>query len=145
MTDDVITFKRYVGAFNNVSRVAFGTDYENGEVGIANGFYYSLVAYDGRLISVNLSKNGDVNITVGPSDLNKSPQLFVEPTASTLEDDGVRNIVVQVAAEMADLLSIRELHLGNEYWTFISKKGIELPPGWDFTNSEGGEIHLERG
>jgi len=143
--DDVITFKRYVGAFNNVSRVIFGTDYKNGEIGVANGFYYSLVAVGNVFLSVNLSKDGDVHLQVAPPGQEQLPQMFTDASASVLEDPGIQNVCVQVAAEMADLLRIHELHFGNEYWTFISKNGIELPPGWDFTNSVGGEIHLERG
>lgn len=144
MSTDFLPFKRYVGAFNNVSRVAFGTDYVNGEIGIASGFYYSLVAVANEFVCVNLSANGDVNITVAPPEKAAYPQMFVEAPSFMLEDADIQNTAIQVASEMADLLNIRELHLGRQYWTFISKNGINLPPGWDMTNSSGGEIHLER-
>lgn len=141
---DTMSFKHYVGSFNNVAYVPFGTDYKNGQIEKTEDGYYSLTKFDGQLIKVNVSNDGDVSITVSHADIRQKAD-FIEPTASTLEDDGVRNVAIQVAAEIADQTSIRELHLGQQYWTFISKHGIELPPGWDFINSEGGELHLERG
>lgn len=143
MTHDVVNFNRYVGAFNNVSRIVFGTDYLNGEIGVFNGEYFSLVAVGQHFITVWLSREGGVHITLMPNPSTPDPEA--DAPAAVLEDTEVQDAAVMVAAEMADLLSIRELHFGSEYWTGISKNGVNLPPGWDFTNSEGGEIHLERG
>lgn len=144
MTDDFIPFKRYVGAFNNMSRIQYGMnapDFNDAViVTIDDVWHNTRTKVNVQNISVHLSTEGDVYVLY--PDQNGT---FKEAPTWILEDEAVQNATIAVAAEMADVLSIRELHLGREYWSFISKNGVNLPPGWDFVNSVGGEIHLERG
>lgn len=145
--DDVINFTRYVGAFNNIARTAFGTDYKNGEIKTNGPDHYSFTEVSNEYLAVFLSDMGTCHFVVAPPGCNDltNASLFVDPPMSLLEDPAVINRVISVAGEIGDIADVREITLEREFWPYISKNGINLPPGWDFTDSLNGEVHLERG
>lgn len=145
--DDVIKFTRYVGAFNNIARTPFGTDYQNGEINTSADAHYSFTEVSNEYIAVYLTDSGSCYFVMAPADCKDltDVSLFVQPPMSALEDPAVINRVISVAGEIGDIADVREITLEREFWPYISKNGIDLPPGWDFTDSVNGEVHLERG